>query len=157
MRKIRLLFVLVLFGSLFLNSCNKEEENNVENIEISDVFYEDYFDVDNIGLVRDSLYFINSEERLKQIKNDFPSVYAKISKTDFDKNTVVITASRQDYNLFKYEVKLFLDKMTATCKLVFSYVLDEPPYLEKTYFRVWVCVVPKMTSPCKSYVYEGIY
>lgn len=149
--------VLVLLGCFFLNSCNKEQEDSVEEIEITNVFYEDFFDKSNINIASDSLYFINNEERLKQITNEIPSVYTKISETDFSRNTIIITATRQDYNIFTYEIKLFINALSKTCNLIFTYVLDKPPFLEKTYFRVWVCVVPKMSyEPHKSYIHNNI-
>ena len=149
--------VLVLLGCFFLNSCNKEEEDSVEEIEITNVFYEDFFDKSNINIASDSLYFINNEERLKQITNEIPSVYTKISETDFSRNTIIITATRQDYNIFTYEIKLFINALSKTCNLIFTYVLDKPPFLEKTYFRVWARAVPKMSyEPHKSYIHNNI-
>lgn len=153
----RWLLPLVLLGCSLLYSCNKEEENYVEEIVMTNVFYEDIFDIDNINFVADSLYFINSEEKFKQIKDKIPSIYTKISKTDFNRNTIIITAARQDYNIFTYEVKLFFNTMSKTCNLFINYVLEEPPYLEKTYTRVWVCVIPKMSDePHKSYIHNDI-
>lgn len=150
-------FVFLLLGCFLLNSCHKEEDDSVEEIGITKVFYEDFFDKDDINIVSDSLYFINSEEQLKRITNDIPSVYTKIGETDFSKNTIIITAALQDYNIFKYEVKLFINDLSKTCNLIFDYVLDDPSYLEKTYFRVWVCIVPKMSyEPHKSYVHNNI-
>ena len=119
----RWLLPLVLLGCSLLYSCNKEEENYVEEIVMTNVFYEDFFDIDNINFVADSLYFINSEEKFKQIKDKIPSIYTKISKTDFNRNTIIITAARQDYNIFTYEVKLFFNTMSKTCNLFINYVL----------------------------------
>lgn len=49
------------------------------------------------------------------------------------------------------------DTLSKTCNLIFSFVLDEHPVLEKTYFRVWVCVIPKMPiKPKKSYIHVNI-
>lgn len=154
----RWLLPLVLLGCFLFYSCNNnEEENYIEEIVMTNVFYEDFFDIDNINFVADSLYFINSEEKFKQIKDKIPSIYTKISKTDFNRNTIIITAARQDYNIFTYEVKLFFNTMSKTCNLFINYVLEEPPYLEKTYTRVWVCVIPKISEePHKSYIHNDI-
>ena len=47
--------------------------------------------------------------------------------------------------------------MSKTCNLFINYVLEEPPYLEKTNTRVWVCVIPKMSDePHKSYIHNDI-
>lgn len=52
----RRLLPLVLLGCFLFYSCNNnEEENYVEEIAIANVFYEDFFDTDNINIVADSL------------------------------------------------------------------------------------------------------
>ena len=54
----RRLLPLVLLGCFLFYSCNNnEEENYVEEIAMTNVFYEDFFDIDNINFVADSLYF----------------------------------------------------------------------------------------------------
>ena len=50
---------------------------------MTNVFYEDFFDIDNINFVADSLYFINSEEKFKQIKDKIPSIYTKNKQNGF--------------------------------------------------------------------------
>lgn len=147
----------MMFGCFFLSSCTKEDVSEVERIEITYLFYEDYSEKDHISLIRDSLYFIDIPRRLKQITSSIPSVYRRLRDTDFNSNTILITAAREDYNVFTYEVKLFFNTLSKTCDFIVTYVLDEPPFVDKTYFRVWVCVVPKMSSePQKSFVHCDI-
>lgn len=151
------LSVLLLFVFFFFISCNKDEENHVEEFIITNYFYEDFLTRDDTGLVSDSLYFIDSEEKLKRITSNIPSIYDKIKTTDFNNNTILITASRDDYNIHSSEIKMTFDTLSKTCNLIFSFVLGEPPVLEKTYFRVWVCVIPKMPiEPKKSYTHVNI-
>lgn len=151
------LSVLLLFVFFFFISCNKDEENHVEEFIITNYFYEYFPARDDTGLLSDSLYFIDSEEKLKQITSNIPSIYDKIKTTDFNNNTILITASRDDYNIHSSEIKMTFDTLSKTCNLIFSFVLGEPPVLEKTYFRVWVCVIPKMPiEPKKSYTHVNI-
>lgn len=149
---------MLLLGCFFLISCDKEkEEDDLENIAITNVFHEDFPSKKPPGIVMDSVCFIDSGEELEQITRHIPSIYKKARNMDLTRHTIIIAGTTQDYNILQSDVRIWYNTSSKVFNLVFSYILDTPPYFEKDYFRVYVCAIPEMPhKPHKFYVYSSV-
>ena len=101
--------LLICIGFLAFISCSKVEESPWENVEISDFFYVDFSDEDELGLKMDSVYVINDNTKIQQIANNLSFLNERLQNFDSNNGTVLITASKQDYNQFKYDAKIMLE------------------------------------------------
>lgn len=148
--------LLICIGFLAFISCSKVEESPWENVEISDFFYVDFSDEDELGLKMDSVYVINDNTKIQQIANNLSFLNERLQNFDSNNGTVLITASKQDYNQFKYDAKIMLNHSSNMGCIMIDYVLDNPQSLGEPYCRVNVFVIPKISSRFKFYIKQGV-